>query len=115
MEPGRCAVKSPEDGIQGGCLVAERRYPVTDSRTLPHAWPSSRPEAPIVPLAYRLREAAAAIGVSERTLWTWAQNGDVPCVHRGRCVLFPVDALRRWLDEQAQASAPAKSSQEADQ
>jgi len=54
-------------------------------------------------LAMRLREAAAALGVSERTLWDWTQRGDVPHVRRNKTILYPVDALRRWLDEQAKA------------
>lgn len=53
----------------------------------------------------RPREAAAALGVSERTLWDWTQRGDVPHVRRGKAILYPVDALRRWLDEHATARA----------
>ena len=52
-------------------------------------------------LALRPREAAAALGVSERTLWDWTQRGDVPHVRRNKTILYPVDVLRRWLDEQA--------------
>lgn len=59
---------------------------------------------PAVPcLALRLREAAEAISVSDRTLWEWTKRGDVPHFRRGGTVLYPVDALRRWLDEQAKA------------
>ena len=56
-------------------------------------------------LAMRLREAAAALGVSERTLWDWTQRGDVPHVRRNKTILYPVDALRRWLDEQTKPAA----------
>ena len=35
-------------------------------------------ERPVIPLAYRVREAAAALGVSERTLHTLATNREVP-------------------------------------
>lgn len=52
-------------------------------------------------LAMRAREAARAMGVSERTLWEWTQAGDVPHVRRGKVLLYPVDELRRWLSEQA--------------
>jgi excisionase family DNA binding protein len=53
----------------------------------------------------RPREAAKALGVSERTLWDWTQRGEVPHVRRGeKIILYPVSALRTWLDEQAKAA-----------
>jgi len=59
---------------------------------------------PVTPcLALRAREAARALGVSERTLWAWTQRHEVPHVRRGKTILYPVDALRRWLDEQTTA------------
>jgi excisionase family DNA binding protein len=61
-------------------------------------------ERPIPCLSLRPREAAKALGVSERTLWDWTQRGDVPHVRRGKAILYPVDALRRWLNEQATAA-----------
>jgi len=63
---------------------------------------------PVTPcLALRPREAAAALGVSERTLWDWTQRGEVPHVRRGKTIMYPVDTLRRWLDEQAKAKPAA--------
>lgn len=63
-----------------------------------------------VPLAYRPREAARAIGVSIRTLEIWCSNGvGPPCVKigGGRARLFPVLELQRWLSEKAaQQQAP---------
>jgi len=55
-------------------------------------------------LAMRAKDAAKALGVSARTLWAWTQCGDVPHVRRGKTILYPVDALRRWLDEQVSAN-----------
>ena len=63
-------------------------------------------------LALRLREAARALSVSERTLWEWTQHGDVPHVRRGKTVLYPVDALRRWLDEQARMKTAAEGTEQ---
>lgn len=58
---------------------------------------------PAVPaLALRAREAAKALGVSERTLWAWTEAGDVPHVKRGRMTLYPVAGLRAWLAAQQQ-------------
>lgn len=68
------------------------------SNTLLHP----KAEAPC--LALRPREAAKALGVSERTLWTWTREGTIPHLKRGQTVLYPTDALRRWLDEQAQTN-----------
>jgi predicted DNA-binding transcriptional regulator AlpA len=58
-------------------------------------------------LALRLNEAAAAIGVSARTLWQWVTDGiGPPCVRiwRGKkaTLLFPSDALREWLEKRVQ-------------
>ena len=60
-------------------------------------------EAPC--LALRPREAAKALGVSERTLWDWTRQGTIPHVRRGKTILYPTAALARWLDEQAKAPA----------
>jgi len=62
------------------------------------------PKAESPCLALRPRQAAKALGVSERTLWTWTQQGSVPFVRLGKTVLYPTDSLRRWLDEQAKAT-----------
>lgn len=49
------------------------------------------------PLALRPREAANSIGVSERTLRTLVAVGAIQPAKVGRCTLFPVDELRRFL------------------
>jgi excisionase family DNA binding protein len=60
----------------------------------------TEPDTPC--LAMRPREAAKAIGVSERTLWQWTDDGYVPHIRRGKVVLYPVDALRDWLRGETQ-------------
>ncbi len=50
-------------------------------------------------LALRPREAAKALGVSERTLWSMTKAGKIPHARMDRIVMYPVDALRKWLDE----------------
>ena len=52
-------------------------------------------------LALRPREAAKALGISPRTLWTLTTQGHVPHLRLGRAVLYPVDSLREFLGEQA--------------
>lgn len=64
-----------------------------------------KPESAMPCLALRPREAAQALGVSQRTLWSWTNEGTIPHVRRGGLVLYPVDVLRQWLANHAK---PAK-------
>ncbi len=62
--------------------------------------PDSRPRLDLATrLALRPREAAAALGLSERAFRSLLPR--LPHVRLGGAVLVPVDALRRWLEEQA--------------
>lgn len=60
----------------------------------------SEPETPC--LAMRPREAAKALGISERLLWEWTDRGVVPHIRLGKAILYPVDSLRDWLLREAQ-------------
>jgi excisionase family DNA binding protein len=62
---------------------------------------TKKPEPQTPCLAMRARETAKALGISERLLWEWTDRGEVPHVRIGKAILYPVDVLRRWLDEQA--------------
>lgn len=42
-------------------------------------------------------EAARVLAISQRTLWTLTEVGDVPCVRLGRVKRYAVDALREWV------------------
>lgn len=63
------------------------------------------PEPTNPPLALRPREAAKALGISERLLWQLTKDGQIPCVRIGsgarKAVLYPVDALQTWLRDRA--------------
>ena len=59
----------------------------------------TEPETPC--LSLRPREAAKALGISERLLWEWTDRGVVPCVRMGKAILYPVDVLQTWLREAA--------------
>lgn len=52
-------------------------------------------------LALRPREAAAALGLSERTFRSLLPR--LPHVRLGGAVLVPLDALRKWLELQLDA------------
>jgi excisionase family DNA binding protein len=60
--------------------------------------PTSTPEK----LLLSAREAAKALSVSERTLWSMtAPRGPIPAVKIGTRVLYSVTALQKWIDAQA--------------
>ncbi len=71
----------------------------------------SNESSPPQPLAYRPREAAKVLGISERLLWQLTHDGHVPCVRIGtgkrRAVLYPVTELQAWLTRQAESERPA--------
>ena len=52
-------------------------------------------------LALRPKEAAEVLGISERTLRQMLP--ELPVIRRGGVVLLPVEPLRAWLREQAEA------------
>ena len=46
------------------------------------------------------REAAEALSVCEKTIWSITEpRGDLPCVRIGRRVLYSVEDLQRWIDQ----------------
>jgi excisionase family DNA binding protein len=53
-------------------------------------------------LALRPREAARALGLSERAFRALLPR--LPHVRAGTAILIPVEALRRWLEEEGMAS-----------
>jgi excisionase family DNA binding protein len=59
----------------------------------------TEPDTPC--LAMRPREAAKALGISERLLWDWTNRGEIPHIRIGKAILYPVDVLRCWLEERA--------------
>ena len=50
-------------------------------------------------LSLRSREAAQALGISERTLWSLCQRDEIPHRKTGRVVLFSIESLKLWLAE----------------
>jgi hypothetical protein len=66
---------------------------------VPHLY--GRPEAPAPQLLLTARAAAAALTVSERTLWALTHpRGPIPVVRIGRAIRYPVEALRAWIAAQ---------------
>lgn len=58
-------------------------------------------------LALRPRDAARALGLSERTLWGLTKAGKVPVVRIGKAVRYPRHLLLQWLEEQSRAGEVA--------
>lgn len=57
------------------------------------------PDTDKVPtLLWTSREAAKALAVSERTLWSLTQRGDIRCVRIGRAVRYDPTDLRAWIE-----------------
>ena len=66
--------------------------------------PDERQGAPQVRtarLALTIKESAAALGISERTLRDLLP--EIPHTHLGRRVVIPVEQLREWLHSRARA------------
>lgn len=51
------------------------------------------------PLLLTSREAAKVLAVSERTLWTLTNTGEIPCVRMNRSKRYSVSALQAWVAE----------------
>lgn len=66
--------------------------------------PNPPPKADIVPrLALRPKEAAKALGIGVRLLWSLTNSGRIPHLKLGRTVLYPVAELERLLAEETDA------------
>jgi hypothetical protein len=69
----------------------------------------------VEPLAYRLQDAAEAIGVSDRTLFAWTKSGVGPRFKKiGGVVLYPVDGLREWVNSTDPPTAAGEPDEPAD-
>ena len=54
------------------------------------------------PLALRPKDAAKALGIGQGKLWELSHpRGPIPCAKIGTCTVYPIEALRAWLAEQA--------------
>ena len=53
------------------------------------------------PLLLNARDAAKALGICERTLWSLTEpRGGIPCVRFGRAVRYAPHDLQAWIDRQ---------------
>ncbi len=50
-------------------------------------------------------QAAKALAISERKLWSMTAAGEIPSLKMGRSVRYSVDDLRRWIAEESNGGA----------
>ena len=62
-----------------------------------------------ISLGLRPREAAKALGIGERLLWSTTQAGEIRHLRVGRAIIDPVDLLRDWMAEQVAIAKPRRS------
>ena len=60
-----------------------------------------------VVLLWSLREAAEALGISQRKLWGMTDSREIPHVRLGRCLRYPVRELEQWINEHMEGSCDA--------
>jgi len=60
--------------------------------------------APITRLLLTPTEAAAALRISPRLLWSKTKLGEIPCVRIGKAVRYSTTSLQRWIDRASQAA-----------
>ena len=54
----------------------------------------------VEPLLMDARTASKSLSISERSLWTFTKNGEIPCVRIGKRVLYDPNDLREWIARQ---------------
>ena len=50
-------------------------------------------------LVYTADELAAQLGLDRKTVYEYAGRGEIPCKRIGRRIIFPREAIARWLAE----------------
>ena len=48
------------------------------------------------------REAAKALSVCEKTLWTLTKNGELPVIRIGRAVRYSIADLQNWIQKNSE-------------
>jgi len=49
-------------------------------------------------LLYTAREAAEALAISRRKLWSMTASGEIPHIRFGKCVRYSIDDLNRLIE-----------------
>jgi hypothetical protein len=71
---------------------------------MPNIDPQKEVKPAVAPLLLKPVEAAKALAISPRKLWSLTAGGQIPCVRIGKCVRYDPADLRAWIDAQKQWS-----------
>ena len=55
---------------------------------------------PSPPLLLTPQQAAECLSISPRKLWAMTAAREIPHIRVGRCVRYPIDDLKHWIEEQ---------------
>jgi excisionase family DNA binding protein len=59
-------------------------------------------QPPVQVLLLSPREAAKALSVCEKTLYTLTRRGEIPAVRFGRSVRYSLEDLRTWIQSRSE-------------
>jgi excisionase family DNA binding protein len=63
-------------------------------------------------LLWTCREAATALGISERKLWDLTNNGAIPSVKIGRAERYDPADIQTWINTQKNRARPSDTTAE---
>lgn len=72
---------------------------------LPNSMTRKTAVAEARPLLLTPRDAAKALSISDRTLWSLTDRGMIPVVRIGRSVRYDPRSLSRWIEQQQSAAS----------
>ena len=87
--------KHPPNRTGGSPMPAENLLD-TEAGSPPFA--AAIPMTPVPRLLLRPAEAALALGISARLLWSKTRQGEIPCLRFGKAVRYSPAALQRYID-----------------
>ena len=64
------------------------------------------------PMLMKPLEAARSLAISERTLWSLTNCGQIPCVRIGRAVRYDPADIRAWIDSQKNVASSSDAAAE---
>lgn len=75
---------------------------------------TTRPVAEPRPLLLTARQAAEAMGISERTMWEITKGGQIPCLRipgrgKARSIRYAVPDLEAWIERTKAAQTATDS------
>jgi excisionase family DNA binding protein len=47
---------------------------------------------------FTVKELSDVLNVKEKTLYQWAEQGQIPCIKINGCLRFPREDIQAWID-----------------